>query len=192
MQFSVKSLTILFTALLLFGRAADAEIFKHIDAKGNVTFTDISTKKNEKPHVVPPPAMTYHSTNPSETAPESNPSSTNTTEETTDSDATSYRSLVISSPENNTVIRANGGSFSLELTAEPNLDTSTDDQFSIILDGQPHQLSKSNAVVLSNIERGPHTLQAQILNAENTVLVESEIINVQILRTSILNRNRGK
>jgi hypothetical protein len=188
MQFSVRLTTILFFTLLLLCTVASAEVFKHIDAKGNITYTDVSTKKNEKPHKVPPAAMTYKST----TAPTSNPntenSDENTAENTSESDAAEYISLIISSPENNSVIRANGGSFELQLTSDPNLDTSANDQFSIILDGQQHQLSTSNAVVLSNVERGPHTLQAQILNGEN-VLVESETINIQILRTSIQNRN---
>lgn len=186
MQFSINIYTIFSFTLLLLCCSANAEIFKHVDAQGNVTFTDISTKKNEKPHNVSAPAMTYQAT------PTAIPSPSSAQENQSQSTTAGYNSLTISSPANDSVIRANGGSFSLQLTAEPILESGTNHQFAILLDGLQHQLSNSTAIVVNNVDRGPHTVQAQILNADNSVLVESEIINIQILRSSILNRNRSK
>lgn len=168
-----------------------AEVFKQIDADGNVTFTDVAKTKNEKALKVAPPAMTYKPIVPKGTGVEQPGQPMQAVSGAKPQNkATQYYSLEITNPTNDAVIRANGGSFAIQLAAQPTLDAQANHRFVVLLDGKKHQASNSSSIVLNNVDRGLHTIRAQILNSDDKVLMESGAINIQILRVSILNRSR--
>lgn len=166
-----------------------AEVFKQIDADGNVTFTDVAKTKGEKAHKVAPPAMIYKPIVPPQGVEVERPRRA-VSDSKPQPKAAQYSSLEITDPTNDAVIRANDGSFTMQLTAQPALDAQANHRFVVLLDGTKHQESNSSSIVLNNVDRGLHTVQAQILNSDNEVLMESGTINVQILKVSILNRSR--
>ena len=91
-------------------------------------------------------------------------------------------------PSDAAVIRANGGEFNVSLESEPKLDTDAKHRYIILLDGAQHQESSSASFMLSGVDRGVHSIQAQILDEQDRVVASSDAINVQVLRHSILFR----
>ncbi len=157
---------------------AIAAVYKQVDGDGNVIFTDVPAKKGEEPVNVAPPAMTYTPIQSNIAAPAQSAKSK--------TQAAQYTSLSIVEPVNEAVIRANGGEIAVSVASEPKLDTDAKHRYVVLIDGTQTGAGSSSSFTVSGIDRGPHSLQAQILDEQNQVLVSSESINIQVLRHSIL------
>ncbi|MCF2902325.1 DUF4124 domain-containing protein [Pseudoalteromonas sp. SSMSWG5] len=94
--------------------------------------------------------------------------------------------ITISSPENEATVRENTGSVYVTARVSPRFATGFKVQ--LIVDGTPHgKSSNSTTFALRNVDRGEHTLQAKLIDANNKVVSVSPVSTFYMHRASILN-----
>jgi len=163
----------LFLLLIL---PASAQIYKYLDANGNPVFSNqppegVSAEKIELPPpniVSPPPPRPEEAVKPRET-----------------SRKIRYRQLELSGVTDGEALRANSGSFSVDVTIEPPLRPGH--RLQLLLDGQPYgQASQSTHLVLLNLDRGDHSLEVEVLAGERSVQKSAPVL-FTLLRAPIWN-----
>jgi hypothetical protein len=153
---------------------ADKQIFKTVDADGNVAFTDVPPRAEEA-------AETVDLVAPNSFAAEQQASiqavdgrepwivDPDAQSEEDDSAAMPYLSLTISNPGNEANIRENTGTFSVLASIEPPLRAGH--SLRLLLDNVPAASTGQDAIFnLSNVDRGTHTLKAEVLDKNGAVI----------------------
>ncbi len=166
MKLFVSSLLLLCLALAANG--AEKRIYKTVDADGNTVFTDIPPKEGrtevltlEKPNVFAIDEAIPGLRN-------DQPSG----EGEASSDDMLYQTLRIISPADNESIRGNRGSLRVNVDVDPRLVHGH--KLRLLLDRIHHSEGASTSFTLSNVERGEHTLQVDIVDATGQVLRSSK------------------
>jgi hypothetical protein len=169
----MKQLLIL---LALFACQANAEIYKSINADGEVVYSDSATKGAEKlkmpalptytPPVIPPPSAT-----PGKSAEE----------------AGFYTSFVINSPEDEETIRNNLGVLNISTRLDPVLQTRLNHRVQFYLNGEPYgePVGRTN-LTINNLDRGDYTLSASVMDTEGKALISTGDVVFFMKRHSIL------
>ncbi|GKW54595.1 hypothetical protein NCCP2140_36480 [Pseudoalteromonas sp. NCCP-2140] len=94
----------------------------------------------------------------------------------------------ISSPANEATVRENTGSVYVTARISPRFETGFKVQ--LLFDGTPHGApSNSTTFALREVNRGEHTLQAKLYNANNKLVSVSPISTFFMHRASVINRN---
>ncbi len=150
---------------------AHAEIFRWVDADGNVMYGDNPPKrKGVKP--VELPMLTVADPPPSSTPTQSPPPATE--------EASAYSEFKIATPSANEAIRDNAGNFSINLNIQPALQSG--DAVTVYLDGK----QVGNGVALSynvtNVDRGEHSVFAVLNNSAGDIIQNTETVKFSILR----------
>jgi hypothetical protein len=153
---------------------AGKQIFKTTDADGNVVFTDVPPRAEqpaEKVDLIAPNTFAGEE----EVAVGSAATGDQWIVDPDAPDAEAelplapYSSLVISNPGNEANIRENTGSFSVIASLEPPLHP--DHSLRLLLDDVPAASADEEAIFsLSNVDRGSHTLQAEVLDKNGAVV----------------------
>lgn len=171
----MKILRILFSTslFLVITTTLNAEMYKHTDADGVVTFSDKEVPGSTL--VVPRPGNTV--TLPKYTAkkPKDKPVDKG------------YRLFTIVSPENDTIFNDNTGSIPVIMTLDPELDATEGHSITLYLNGQI--VSEKGATLnttIENIDRGSHTLYAVIFDSAKKSLIQSNSVTVHVKRYSSL------
>lgn len=178
------------SVLLLGGVCATAgasEIYTWTDAQGNRIYSDQPNPNSTKVEVGP-----TNSIEPPKPIPafsESNNSNSNVSSSNNPSNSAGYRSLKITSPTNDTAVRANDGNITLTVTIDPPLrqgsllraqvDGNLNEQ-AIPGSGQPQA-----TLTLPNLDRGTHEVSAVIMDTKGQVLLSSEPVTLHVQRTSL-------
>ena len=158
--------------LILLPALAIAQVYKHVDEKGNITFTDQPPPNSEKIEIAPtnsapPPAQLYYPK--IDTAP-AVPS-------------TKYK-VKITSPANDTIIPRGPGNFSVSAIVSPSLQPGN--LFQLLMDGVPEgPPQRHSSWALTSVFRGTHFLTATIVTEKGKQLAESEPITVYVFRPSV-------
>jgi len=157
---------------LILATPVGAEMYKHTDEKGVITYTDVETegaKEIETPggNTVRLPKYVAKTKPPEE-------------------QAAAYTSLAIISPEHDATIRDNTGDIAVTLKMVPSLKIKDGHTISVYLDSQI-AVSKSTAVsqMIKNVDRGSHQIYAEINDASNKSLIKSDPVTVHLKRFSI-------
>lgn len=152
-----------------------ADIYKWVDSQGNVHFTDTPFSGARKLNI--PDAQVYSSPVPEPIASEKLRSKYSMKNKII------YK-IVIVQPDNEATIRNNQGAIAITVRVEPDL--LSGDQVQIIFDGRPWGKPQANLLFLfSNIDRGVHTIAAQIMNNGGEVLKLSEPITIYMFRPRV-------
>jgi hypothetical protein len=164
--------------LCAIGLSAAAEIYKTVDANGNVVFTDIAPidrsgqapaqEVNVQPinSYEPPPSV--QSSNAQSSAPV----------------PSYYSQLDVVSPTEDETIRDNAGNVQIQVAISPPL--RSDHRLLLVLDGTPTDVEAVNGVFeLSNVDRGTHTAGARAVDRQGNVLIESNPTTFNLMRVSI-------
>ncbi|AOU99262.1 hypothetical protein BI364_16145 [Acidihalobacter yilgarnensis] len=167
---------LLFIFCLLFTTAAQATIYRWVNAQGDVVFSD-----------VPPPngnAQKLELNHPLNTM--QTPQQLSGPQPATGSSGqvAPYRSLAITSPTNNQSVRANNGDITVSLSLSPALRPG--DRIRLFMDGAQVYSGTSTQIPLSNVNRGTHMLYAAVETAGGSVAIRSSGISFTLLRHSIL------
>jgi len=174
---------LIFISLLCLAFSTNAAVYKHVDEHGNlIKYSDQPQKPGDKPLDLPKPAATSESqeqprlrftpVKPKESTGESQP-------------VVTYAAVAIIKPENEESIRANGGMFPIELASQPELDATAGHRYVIVVDGEKHQESPVAKFNLINMDRGAHSISAEIHDKDDKVLTSSSSITVYVLRASV-------
>ena len=97
-------------------------------------------------------------------------------------------SIRITTPLQDATVRDNQGIIPVAFTTSPMPEE--DFSYQMFLDGMPwYEPFFSQQVYLSNVDRGTHTIQVKLMNAEGAVVETSNTVTIHLHRASALNRN---
>lgn len=165
--------------LLIVAAAAHADVYKSINADGEVVYSDRPAQGAERVKLPPLPSYTPQ---PVRTLRRSAPAVEQQVQ---------YESFTISNPASDATIRNNLGTVEIETRLAPPLMTSLGHAIQYYLDGVAHgALHDSTTLTLSNVERGEHRLSASVMDAAGAVLISTAETTVFVRRASKLRANR--
>ncbi len=169
---------LIFFLLAAIGLTAHAEIYKWVDpATGNVVYSDQPAKGAEQVEL--PQAQTY-------TSPPLPPAS-DTGEEKQASDQAAYSKFAIVNPQNQATIRNTVGVVDVTLAVTPALKTQEGDRVALVMDNaKEYGPTADLQFSLNGVERGTHTLQAMIQNAQGDVIQKSATVTIFVKQASQL------
>ena len=170
--------------LTFFATAGQAAVYKWVDEEGNLLrYSDVPQKPGDQPMDMPKPALEYDSKTPA-AIPEFKPSTTSAPEKKPEESqpVTAYSAVTIMNIGDDEGVRANGGVFDIKLASQPALDADAGHRYAVLIDGAVHQKSDSAEFQLQNLERGTHTISAQVLDRDGSVLTSSSPITMHVLR----------
>ena len=165
------------TGILIFivAAAAHAEVYKSINADGEVVYSDRPTQGAERVKMPPLPSYTPQ------------PVRTLTRSAPAVEQQLQYESFTISSPASDATIRNNLGTVEIDTRLSPALMISLGHRIQFYLDGVAYgTLLDSTTLTLSNVERGEHRLSASVMDAAGTVLISTAEVTVHVKRASKL------
>jgi hypothetical protein len=172
--------TLIFIASLIIAFTSQAALYKWVDENGEVIYSDQPPTKDAK-ELVPPPIM---STPAVKYTPKQKPE-----EKTEEEVATTYTEFKITSPAQDETIRDNAGNISLTLSIAPALNTKQGHSISVLVDGKAKlSNSKNLSHTLTYIDRGTHTLKAEIKDAKGSVIKSSNSVTIHLHRVSALHK----
>jgi Domain of unknown function (DUF4124) len=168
--------------IILFGAVAATaagQIYRTVDANGNVVFTDIApVDRSGQPsaqQVEIPPTNTFEP--PVVQAPASSATAPS-------SSAGFYNELVIISPTEDESIRDNAGNVTIEVAINPPL--RADHRLLLVLDGTQTEVEAQNGVFeLTNVDRGTHTAGVRAVDRQGNVVTDSDPVTFHLLRVSV-------
>lgn len=165
--------------LLMATAAARAEVYRSIDANGEVVYSDRPTQGAERVKMPPLPSYTPPRARSIE---RSVPAS---------KQQLRYKSFVITAPVNGTTIRNNPGTLEIETQLAPALMTAQGHRIQYYLNGVAHGAALDNTTLtLSNVDRGEQRLSAGVVDAAGTVLISTAETTVYVKRASKLHGDR--
>jgi hypothetical protein len=176
---TLKCLLILWVAGA--GFAAGAQIYKHVDEDGKITFTDqppddgTATPVEIKPtNTTPPPSPSAYP----QTTPEPDDDG---------ADDSAY-TVTITSPEDQTIIPRGPGNLSVSASIKPALAPSQ--KLQLLLDGSPRgEAQRNSSWALTNVFRGEHQLEVAVLDANGEQVAKSDGITIFVFRPSSNDRS---
>lgn len=174
--------SILFAALLLPGMA-QAVICKIVDPEGGVTYTDVPL--DECPQEVYLPDYSRYAPRPIE-APATMPRrpAAEPQRSTRSEPFGGYTSMRIVQPASGATVRNNQGKVSLSIALEPALQP--EHRLNVFLDGKSAATSfEGTSLTLSAVERGVHSLRAQVQDANGEVLIASPQVTFTMHRLGL-------
>ncbi len=100
---------------------------------------------------------------------------------------TGYTSFAILTPENDSTVRENSGSVAVILSIEPVLYTEGGHKISLLMDGKPVlEGLTAPQIQLANVDRGTHTIEAQVFDSTGALLATSNPVTFHLKRISTL------
>ncbi|WP_323751824.1 DUF4124 domain-containing protein [Marinobacter sp.] len=172
----MKTLVTLASGMLLLASSASwAEVYRHVDAQGNVTFSDEPIKGAETVKVKPVTTITLPKP---EVVRE-----TDKLRDEVDREGASYDTLAFAYPQNDQAFHSGNGTVTFEIQSTPAL--KPDHKYEITLDGQPVGQSTSGSVTVQNINRGTHSAVAHIVDRNGVQVKTGQTIRFTVHRPSI-------
>ncbi len=151
---------------------AVAGVYRWVDPTGQVHYSDQPGQGAEEVKLREPTVYTPQ--------PIHNPGSTPASKPV---DTPTYKSMAIAMPENDEAIRSNEGLVDVSLLLEPAL--AKGHRIRIYLDGQPASGELTTTqITLQNVDRGTHTLQASVVDAQGNEVIRSPSVTFHLLRVT--------
>jgi hypothetical protein len=158
-----------------------ADIYKQVQPDGTVSYSSDPSPNAEK--IEPPPLQVI---------PEAEPLTDTLGEDQTPTDLASYTQISIVEPANDQVIYSNERIVSVDIEIEPVLQTQLGHSLVILLDGIPVEAPTNEPrVTLNEVDRGTHTLTAEIRDADGHELIQSAPVTFHLMQHSSLNPPRA-
>jgi len=162
---------------------ASAEIYRWVDAGGNVVYGDTPPKTSSAKKVALPILTVADSFTPPP------PTAVGQPEQKPEDSPNNYTRFKVSSPEANGSVFANDGNLTVTLDIEPAL--TGGDSIKLYLDSKQVADGVGTSFPLSNIERGSHTVFAVVSNSAGDIVQNTETVMFQVQRASILSPARS-
>jgi len=176
------ALTILAVLLSLPTLAAD-QIYRSTDDQGNPLFTNQPPSRDAKPMKLPP----LTTMPPVQSAPAQNQAQTSDQGQAPPG-GPPYAGVHITYPPAGEAVRHNGGLVPFRVALEPKgTKLRPGHQVRILLDGKARATGTSLQETVSPVDRGPHTVRAEVLDQAGQVIVESPPVKFFLLRASVGN-----
>lgn len=164
-------------SLLVLATAAQAEVYRHVDQYGNVTFSDEPIDGGETIDVKPVTTITLPK-------PEA-VQETDTLLEQVETEGAAYSSVSFNYPENNQAFHSGNGNVTFEVQSSPGLQDGH--KYEVTLDGQPVGQTRSNRVTVNNIDRGTHEARVHIVDNNGVQVKTGSPVTFTLHRPSVQN-----
>lgn len=165
--------------VLVFALPVEADIYRWVDSKGQVHYTDQPRTGAEKINL--PTAQTY---SPPEQSKENEGNSTNNANNNEPTAPFSYKVVKIIQPQPQATLRNNQGMVSVAVELEPKL--RKEDKIQLVLDGKPIGDPESATIItLTNVLRGTHSVAVKVLSHDGTVINHSDPVTFYMHRPRI-------
>lgn len=154
--------------------AATTKIYHWVDENGKSHYSDTADLGTEEIHVINENIVTSNNVQP--------PTMTKNTASLKDEPAIIYQADIIS-PEDNRPLRSNDGSINIQVKITPEKNPAH--KLQLFLDGKA--LGKpqiSSTILASNIDRGTHQIQVQLLDESGKVLARTQVVTLHLQRIS--------
>lgn len=178
---------------LLFTASTQAEIYRSVDAEGNVVFTDEPTAGAEKIDISPSTVISADdgiTTGDAEAdailklSPEGEAVATEP-----EVDAIPNYQVRIIAPADDESIWVNNGNVTVSLIVEPQLSAERGDLIVLNVDGADTGIAQATtSFQLTNLSRGTHTVSASIIDTSGATLSTSGTVTFHLHRASVLNK----
>ena len=170
---------LLFLLLTLTLTPLSAKVYKWVDEEGNIQYGDRPVEGAETVKV--PKSNSY--------TPAPLPEAEDQPGAGTDATDGSYTTFSIAEPENDQTIRSNEGQVRISFFIEPTLQAG--DKIALYLDGQKMKGEHTTTrLSLTNLERGTHTLKAEVLSAEGEQRASAKPVVFHLRKASINDASR--
>jgi hypothetical protein len=167
-------------ATLVLALPAAAEIYRTVDAQGNVVFTDVPPQNDQATRVTVEPVNSYEVPAPVQGVAGASDAGSIEAEV----DAGYYAAVEIVDPANDEAIRANDGNMIVSVAVSPPL--RGDHRLVLSMDGRDLEAASSQGVFrLTNLDRGSHTAVAKVLNSSGAVVKQSAPVAFHMLRVAV-------
>jgi|AMFO01.1.fsa_nt_gi hypothetical protein len=174
---TLTRLLVLFALASASAAPAVAEVYKRTNPDGSVEFTDVPSKQEEEP-VPLNPTNTFEA--PSAPLQQSTPKPKASQEK--------YSAISITSPANEATIRDNTGAITVNVSLTPALQSGH--KLVLLVDGSQKGESTSGSFELTNLDRGSHSLAAQVLDDAGKTVISSTAVTIFLHRQSVIKPKR--
>lgn len=166
--------------LALFVTSVQAEVYKSINADGEVIYSDVPSQGAQR---VQMPELPTYSPAPLPVAPAAPQAPPPVA-------APAYSNITVSKPDNDETIRSNAGILNVSVTLAPALQIEAGHRVQFFLDGKPlgKPIARSSTS-FRNVDRGTHAITAAVIDDSGASLVTSAAVTVHLLRASIQQPN---
>lgn len=175
-------LALMLTTLLVClsaGSDAASRIYRTVDEDGNVIFTDVPPKEGESGEAIAVERPNTFQPAASESREEWIVDSDG---ENADEAAFNYNAVTITSPTHDQAVRENAGNVTVVAEVEPELQIGH--HIRIVMDDTPEQTGPQTVFTLPNVDRGTHTLLAQVVDDAGNVLLTSSPVVFHLQRVA--------
>ncbi|MEX2475475.1 DUF4124 domain-containing protein [Marinobacter sp.] len=156
---------------------AQAEVYRNVDAQGNVTFSDEPSDGAEEVRVKPVTTVTLPK-----------PEDVEEPErllKRVEEEGAAYDSVSILSPDNDEAFHSGSGDVAFRVTSEPTLQDGH--RYEVTLDGQPVGQTESDTVTVRNVFRGSHDAGVNIVDQNGVQVKSGDTISFTVHRPSVNN-----
>ena len=171
---------VLLFLLLCTAFTGQAAIYKWVDSRGEVHYSDTPTRDSEEVQLTDPTLYSPGGTgNRSEREQSGQPTDRRS------GPSLPYASFVILSPGRNETVQANDGRVTVQFSSQPSLQEGH--YIQPVLDGRIlDQRLYQTSLVLENVERGGHMIHASIHDAAGRLRARSNIVQFFVRQTSVI------
>lgn len=163
--------------LVLLASVAQAEVYKSINSKGEVVYSDVPSKGSERMRLPELPTYTPAPLPATPAQPPASPAAV----------AAGYTSLELNRPRNDETIRSNAGILNVSVQLEPALQVEAGHRVQFFMDGKPlGEPAARLSASFKNMDRGTHSLAAAIIDENGASLITAAPVTIHLLRASIL------
>ncbi len=163
---------------------SSAAIYKFIDENGHTVFADQPGPNAEKIEKREIQTIKTHKARPTTTL--TNPSNTQSNK------TANYDEFKITKPTNDENIRANNGEVKVDLQVSPELNQNLGHKVLLLLDGKAVSKPETKtAFTLHGLERGQHSLSANIVDETGSIVSSTQAITIHIKRFFIADKVDG-
>jgi len=174
----MKPMSGLIAALLVvLATPVSSEVYRSVDAYGNVTYTDEPTNGAERVEVEPVTTIKLPK-------PEVVQETSELRKEVRRKGA-AYEELSFNYPENNQAFYSGNGDIMFQVQSSPPLQPGH--RFEVTLDGQPVGQSSDGSINVNNVFRGTHEARVFIIDEKGVQIKTGPSITFTVHRPSVLN-----
>lgn len=163
--------SLLLSALIALNSPAQADIYKSVNDEGVIEYSDQPRDGAEKIKVKNPQSITLPKG--------SDVFAPQNTDTDSNSEAT-YQSVTITQPANDSAFNSGNGLVSVSSETTPALQAGHSLQ--LVMDGTPYNSNQSGSFGLSNVDRGTHQLQVNVIDGTGNTIISSDITTFTLHR----------
>lgn len=168
-------LILIASVLALSAAPVVAEIYRNVDAQGNVTYSDEPSRGAEAIEVQPVTTVTLPKLDDVAEA----PGEPATLEQSPDT----YQVVTFVAPRNDEAFHSGSGDVEFQVTSTPALKPGH--KYEVALDGQPVGQSTSGNIMVRNVFRGTHQADVHIVNRDGARIQSGDSISFTIHRPTV-------